>query len=77
MAAVTYLQALVIEGDTWQKLSPEQVKAAMSKVPDEQREPGLHSVLMDTDRLQRVANALTCAEDARAFSWVWGRMPNI
>jgi uncharacterized membrane-anchored protein YjiN (DUF445 family) len=71
MTAVTYLEALVAEGDVWQKLTPKQVAEAMKKVENPRQKGALLSILMNEERLERVADALTSAEDAEKFSFAW------
>jgi uncharacterized membrane-anchored protein YjiN (DUF445 family) len=71
MTAVTYLEALVAEGDTWQKLTPKQVAEAMEKVENPREKGAVMSILMNEERLERVADALTSAEDAEKFSFAW------
>jgi hypothetical protein len=71
--AEVYLHALVAEGDKWQPLTPDQVREAVKKLPPGTLGPGSGSVLFNAERLQRVADKLTSADDARAFSWAWRR----
>ena len=71
MTAVTYLEALVAEGDTWQKLTPKQVAEAMEKVENPRETGAVMSILRNEERLERVADALTSAEDAEKFSFAW------
>lgn len=73
MTAVTYLEALVAEGDTWQPLSPEQVVAALRKVTKPREGCALGSILGNHERMNAVAARLTSAEDARNFSPRWLR----
>ncbi len=71
MTAVTYLQALVVNGDEWKVLSPDEVSRVMDKVPVEELQPGLGSILANKGRIICVADKLKSAEDARNFSLVW------
>lgn len=71
MTAVTYLEALVAEGDTWQRLTPKQVAEAMEKVENPREKGAVMSILMNEERLERIADALTSAEDAEKFSFAW------
>ena len=66
-AAICYMHALVMYGDIWQPLTPQQVQdACKANGPD-------YGVTLNHERMQRVMDKLTCADDARAFSWAWRR----
>lgn len=71
MTALVYLHALVAEGDKWQPLTPDQVREAVKKLPPGTLGGGSGSVLANAARLQLVADKLTSADDARAFSPAW------
>lgn len=71
VAAVTYLYALVLAGDTWQTLTPDQVVDVMQKQGADKGD----TARRDRHRLAAVSAKLRSAEDARNFSWKWRKAP--
>lgn len=77
MAAECYLIALVLHGDVWQALTPEEVQEAC-RTPDLSKQFSFnYAATINHERMQRVADKLTAADDARAFSGIWRHVGNV